>query len=106
MASPFPVRAGITGLTYSNSGLDATDSPSAVTNLEMGHSPALVTHVQRHDSQSFCLELAGGSRMRAAFAVRPRWKDESFAVQIRPDQEHGPAHGVKLHQVAFVAHVI
>jgi hypothetical protein len=91
-------------------------SVGRVTDFEIRQSPALHTHVLRHDAKSFGLDLADGSaseRMRIAnpstpVAIEERRENEAVAVTVGTNEQHRAADGLEPNErlSAQIAHVL
>src|SRR5215211_325666 len=76
---------------YSAYGPPVAPLHPAVDDLEVGHAPARVSHVPRHDAQTFRFQLTAAlPDPRVLPPVRERGEDQPVAVQVRPHQQYGP----------------
>src|SRR5579859_2530287 len=82
--------------------------------FEIGHAPALMPHIDRHDAQALGLDLAAhrwAERMRLAdrriaAAIGKAGEDKPVAVNIGADQEYRAADGIKPDEIGPTAKVV
>src|SRR2546421_8185430 len=86
----------------------AYGSLAAMDDLQVGHAPALVTHVLGHHAEALGLHLAHppppGQRVavtgeNALAAVEVGREDQALTVEVGPYEQHRSPHGVEPHQV-------
>ena len=91
--------------------------------LQVWHSPALIAHIVRHDTQTLCLELTiifapqhlpdipesdhkiPSSDKAALLPIEKRWEDQAFSMEIGFDEQHRASDTMQADKIALTTEI-
>ena len=78
-----------------------------MSDLEMRHTPTGISHVMCHDAESFRLDLSHDvSTQRITLPIQKGREDQSGAMQISPNQQHGSTDAMQWHDLTFIPQIL